>query len=295
MDSLQACDPLDCVADQSVVGLTKPSVFTSPPMPIYIEDTDAYGVKYNANYMRTYERAMHQAQLQEPSLAGFPPSPHWSIVQVGELKFKQAPTLGQEFLVKGEFCKDSQAWNMTMLSPDGATVYSTATNVKLQSMTNHVEQYDRLPSIDSSLPNSTFTIDTFTTFRDEFDPQLPRHLPLFTVLKLFERARTNWIGGPNALNRMKTEDGVVYVVTTMTDLKLLANDKVLSPGDCPVTVHTEFCSKKGGMVVDCMQTVSVLTKGGYNPIAQGKVTIMGLNSTIWRPTKKLPDWLLRKL
>ena len=43
------------------------TTFHSPSFHVYIEDTDAYGVMYNANYLRAYERALHTVSFKPPS------------------------------------------------------------------------------------------------------------------------------------------------------------------------------------------------------------------------------------
>lgn len=280
--------------------------FVSPNMQVYIEDTDAYGVKYNANYLRTYDRALHQACTSLSETDTFPSmaddDDDWSIISVEQIKLKQPPTLGEEYVIRGQLIDDEESqqgspstsrhtWDMSMTSPDGTIVYSTATNVTIQ------------PVITTSLPsrnhwvlpdNSITSKDVFPIFRDEFDSHLPRtHLPLFVVLKFMERARSNWIGGPSALHRLQHDDNIVYVVTSFDQLQLVeGSEYMLRPGDDTVTIQTQVCPRRNGaMVLDCYQTALVK---GEHVIAQGKVTIMALNRETWRPTKKLPDWFLQK-
>ena len=63
--------------------------FRTNPTPLYLEDTDAYGVMFNANYMKFYERAL-QTQLPFSSSS---PKQNFIIKQVTKHKFKRAVTL----------------------------------------------------------------------------------------------------------------------------------------------------------------------------------------------------------
>ena len=269
-------------------------------MPLYIEDTDAYGVKYNANYLRTFERALQQ-QLDSELV----------VASVTLLRLMRAPGLGHEYIVRGERVtreeqrqeqQQQQTWDMSMTSPDGSIVYATANGVTIQwgmgmngtngSMNVPSSSLPEQPQLSINGKSKIITqTDTFITFRDEFDPHLPYHLPLYAVLKLFERSRSNWIGGPSVLHRMQHDDKVLYVVTRLEQVQLVPRSTRLTPGDCRVTVRTEFVPKNSGMVVECTQTAFV---DDNCPMAQAQVTIMALNSTSWRPTKKLPKWFLDK-
>ncbi len=83
-----------------------PLDFMSEEMQVYIEDTDAYSVIYNGNYIRFYERALQ--------LSGSLPDPNWYICSVNRHKFKSSPTLGDKFRIHGERCNPS-TWNLRML------------------------------------------------------------------------------------------------------------------------------------------------------------------------------------
>ena len=71
---------------------TTVTTFQSSPMQVYIEDTDAYGIMYNSNYLRCYDRALHATVDHEG----------WAIVSVDRQKFAASPGLGQEFVIAWE-------------------------------------------------------------------------------------------------------------------------------------------------------------------------------------------------
>ena len=122
-------------------------------MQVYIEDTDAYGVLYNANYLRAYERALHLASVSASSgedqhlpLLGGGTLQHsdWFVLGVSEHKFRGSPPLGGEFFVSGQLiereCSDDdngvsgdgciETWRLELSkSPHGnenTTIYNTA-------------------------------------------------------------------------------------------------------------------------------------------------------------------------
>jgi acyl-CoA thioesterase FadM len=98
--------------------------FTSEPFYVYIEDTDAYGIMYNSNYLRAYERALFlQEQYcaaatasatssgrnddrfdidRDDTSTGTTTTTAWSIVAVGRQKFVSAPRLGDGLVIHGQ-------------------------------------------------------------------------------------------------------------------------------------------------------------------------------------------------
>jgi acyl-CoA thioesterase FadM len=315
---------------------------TSPIMQVYIEDTDAYGIMYNSNYLRSYDRALHltaNADSTSTSESNSTTTPNrstprclrsqhegWSIVSMGQQRFISPPALGGDFVVQATLQdhddSDSdgdhyEVWDMAMTSPDGATVYNTVKNLQIAKpkTTNqnnngdddgdvgnifslaNVEAFEFDNENDKEIPttsNSKKTlVDTssFTIYRDEIDAHWTGHLPLRNVLNLFERSRTNLFGGPENLRRLQDDDGVLAVVTGISDCSLIDEGILLTPGQ-QVTVETSLRNiKRRGMILECWQTL----KCGSSRLAQGKVTLMMLDATKRRPTAKLPVWVQQKL
>lgn len=70
--------------------------FVSPTYHVYIEDTDTYGVMYNGNYIRCYERALsHVPRHNDDS------SYSWIVSSVTNQKFRSSPSLGEEYVIRG--------------------------------------------------------------------------------------------------------------------------------------------------------------------------------------------------
>lgn len=114
----------DAVPEQTTAPATTTkettTSFVSPAFQVYIEDTDAYGVMYNGNYLRSYERALSHAPSRQQEEEGRDSgsgnssgnsnsndvsgssASSWVLSSVANQKFRSSPLLGQEYLVRGE-------------------------------------------------------------------------------------------------------------------------------------------------------------------------------------------------
>lgn len=229
--------------------------FTSSPIPVYIEDTDAYGIIYNSNYLRMFDRALFTEMLsginskELQSVLG----DDWSVVAMGHQKFVSSPTLGSEVIIHGQLMQRNSildgstdnhqprwsVWTMEMRSIDGTKIYNVVKDLVIAS-TPHIEDINQLKDI---LPKGALVIEdddddddgteseeevtattkvschnTFRIHRDEIDIHAPGQLPLRTILSYFERGRTNMFGGPNNLQKMQQENGILAVVTSIRGL-----------------------------------------------------------------------------
>jgi len=81
-----------------------PTTFTfiSPTYHVYIEDTDAYGVMYNGNYLRSYERALSHVSRQNHD------SYSWMVTSVTNQKFRSSPSLGEEYIIRGVLLEEGE-------------------------------------------------------------------------------------------------------------------------------------------------------------------------------------------
>lgn len=365
---LQACafDPAVQPAKASTPPPPPPVTFRSPSFHVYIEDTDAYGVMYNANYLRAYERAMHTVSFKPPSYVtsfhsgggedhdvsdgdeasldlldgGALDHAGWFVLGVTDHKFKGSPPLGGEYIIEGELAERScvednaclEEWKLVMRSHDTVsdgldgnakpTIYNTAT-LTIASPTSSGElppqHHPNAPPFDES--SGAIVRSIFQPYRDEFDPTLPHRMPLRNVLNVFERARTDYLGGPDALRKMESEDNIVWVVTSVDNCELCnlgeagweeeernAHDNDDSPSSLvqclpgqSVTVKTNFVSKRGGMILDCNQMLlapawdETLEKYRNRRLAQATISIVALDAQKRRPTRKIPQWFLDKI
>ena len=137
----------------------------------------------------------------------------------------------------------------------------------------------------------TSTKEFFWLYRDEFDAHYPTHLPLRNALNLFERSRANFLGGPEAIQRLKDEHGIIFALSSINDMcKFPAGQNGesadLSPGQL-VTIQTDFEVKRQGMILECHQTLLADDR----PVAQASITLMTLDAETFEPTADLPEWL----
>jgi acyl-CoA thioesterase FadM len=292
--SFQSDSDSDSDSDRSII------TFTSSPVPVYIEDTDAYGIIYNSNYLRMFDRVLFTEMLsghnskELQSVLGN----DWSVVAVGHQKFVSSPILGSEVIIHGQLSqimktsfdatKDNHqsrwsVWNMEMRSIDGTKIYNIVKDLVIAS-TPLVEDINQLKDI---LPKGAIVVDndnddgddkggtdseeeeestattkvsfhdTFRIQRDELDAHATEQLPLRTILSYFERGRTNMFGGPNNLQKMQQENGILAVVTSIRDLSPVGRYYSNIDNQC------RFMSVKAGDEIDVTSMVQVKRKVRY--------------------------------
>ena len=269
---------------------TQVESFTSPVMKVYIEDTDAYGMKYNGNYVRSYERTLHAAQGVVGTNSIIAQHVDWTLTKVTNQKFKSTASLGGDFIVQGTLVQrkdSSEEWDLTMVCPETNAVYNSAT-VTVGLPLGYSDVTPAL-NVESAADNSlvaTKAVHHDTLHRDEFDAHHPHHLPLRSVLNLCERARSNYIGGPDALSRLHQDENVLVVVTGINDLCSFEHHSYPRQR---VRVESTFVPKRRGMVCECRHFI--YDDENNDPIAQAFVTMVALNATNKRPTTDLPDGL----
>ncbi|CAJ1967172.1 unnamed protein product [Cylindrotheca closterium] len=271
--------------------------FISEIFQVFIEDTDAYGIMYNGNYLKFYDRALYSSPEAHSVLS---PRKEWSIISLEDQKFIGSPSLGSQFVIQGTLKQapsdDASTWDLKMTSPDGSQTFNSVSNLSVAtpaestgtSYFNFV-QLQEVPAFE--IKGTKGATNSFIIFRDELDTQLMSQLPLRIVLNLFERARSNLLGGPDELKRLKEDHDIVVVVTKISDCSLVDEGYILSPGHT-VQVDTQSVIKRKGMIIDCFQT---LKSSCGKRLAQGKITLMMISKTTERPTSKLPEWVMEKL
>lgn len=282
--------------------------FVSPRMQVYIEDTDAYGIMYNTNYLRAYDRALHMStQLHNPDIhKGTMSSQHegWSITSFEQQKFKSSPKLGEEYVIRGELkvsADNYEIWDMEMTNPEGDVTYNSITNLQISKLNNDAVIDDGMNEFaleanpepyNTYLDQKTnpFFATNFTVYRDEIDTHWPNHIPLRSILNYMERCRSASLGGPDALRSLQEDDSVVVVVTGIQSCSLIDEGVFCFPGQI-ISSDSFLVSKRKGMVLECYQTIQY----GSKRIAQGQVNLMLLDSKTRRPTRNIPESIQRML
>ncbi len=258
--------------------------FISPLMKVYIEDTDAYGVMYNGNYVRAYERALECVFNEDND---------WFVEKVTNHQFKNSPVLGDEFVIQGQKVdnNDDKSWNLEMKNVhDESIVYNTATLTIKTSTSVSTNTTDTLEEEDLT-PKKEYP---FHVFRDEMvslgknDERMM--IPCRNILNLFERSRTDSLGGPDSLRRMEMDDGIVWVVTRIDDMKVCCCDQHSSK----VVVSNQMSVKRNGMIVEFHHSL-LSSDNDETVFAKGKITVVALDAQTRRPKRKMPPHILQML
>ena len=341
------CSSLDSSTDTTIdeVNIETKIKFESEPFEVYIEDTDAYGVMYNANYVRCYERALHLSTADERKNHQWDEhyksnsilnNPDWFVLSITNQKFRGSPLLGSKFVIVGELEDEDnydltpdnnlEIWSVKLICAESQTVYNEAVVTIAESIAfneMHTLVFKK-PPIFVQEPKQLLHETTLVPYRDEFDRHVgPTHIPLRNVLNLFERSRTILLGGPNVLQKLKEDDGIMYVVSSISNLSLInlyhsidddSSDVTIPSKDeeisnliqCQagkdVVVKNIINIKRNGMIVEFYHTLLVPltwkdTESGIvttrrRRLAQGVVTIVAIDKDSRRPTSKLPSYLL---
>lgn len=278
------------VLHQSTTTAVTEIQLTSPPMQVYIEDTDAYGVVYNTNYVRAYERALHWFGESSPVASELLRKQDWSTLKVKKQRFVKSHALGGDFVVTGTRRSQSETmeeWELEMANQESGTIYNSA----IITIGTELPSPGPLDCDGASSPMA----ENFLLYRDEFDINLHGRLPLRNAMNPFERARSNGIGGPDALRRLQQEDGLIFVVTSIDEAALIHNDAVLCRPGSAVTVTTTVQVKRRGMI-RFLHTMWANDKCGVpQRVAQAVVVLMTLDAATRKPSSALPDWLKERL
>jgi acyl-CoA thioesterase FadM len=259
-------------------------------MQVFIEDTDAYGVVYNTNYVRAYERALHWFGESSPAASELLRKQDWSTVKVDKQRFKKSHALGGDFVVTGTRKSQSatlEVWELEMANQESGTIYNSA-------VITIGTELPSPPPLDCDGALSPMA-GSFLLYRDEFDINLHGRLPLRNVMNPFERSRSNGLGGPDTLRRLQEEDGLIFVVTSVDEAALIHNDGVLCRPGSTVTVTTVVQIKRRGIMRFLHTMWADDDSGVPHRVAQAVVVLMTLDAATRKPTSAIPDWLKEKL
>eukprot|EP00559_Dactyliosolen_fragilissimus_P005577 CAMPEP_0184868172 /NCGR_PEP_ID=MMETSP0580-20130426/29467_1 /TAXON_ID=1118495 /ORGANISM="Dactyliosolen fragilissimus" /LENGTH=320 /DNA_ID=CAMNT_0027368901 /DNA_START=361 /DNA_END=1320 /DNA_ORIENTATION=- len=269
----------------------------------------------------------------------------WFISSITKHKFKSSPPLGGKFKIRGKRLVSSdkssqtekETWEMEMFGEtfddenlvSDTVVYNTAivtiarkisTPPELKGTKEHDENNEadlESPSHTTKIQKNSLTKSfehVFETYRDEFDvceTNTPKEgrFPLRSVLNLFERSRSLGLGGPDELRKMKEEEGILWVVTSIDNLKLIPIDgksnlnknmtEQQEYGICKIggdlAVKSTVTMKRRGMILEfnqiLMKTSKIENEDSHQIIAKGDITICAVDVQTGRPTRKIPSSL----
>ena len=198
---------------------------------VFIEDTDTFGVVYNANYPLYIERAIGLHYTISPS------SPR--IVKFKNLKYKAPSRLGDN--LKLEVTPNKK--NPLLLN--AKIIKCRSDDIEISSCIG-IEYQETLGRIDATREkfreekNSPVYTSKFDVYWDE--KSHINTLTTETIFKLFERARTNVLGGPDALLALSSGSTHVYVAR-VSDYEVVRD---MNTDHCQVIVKS-VCEPLGSL------------------------------------------------
>ena len=222
--------------------------------PVYLELTDAYGLLFNANYALLYSR------LLPPSLR---------IMAVQGMKFSKPIKLGDVVEVQ---VKEGEGGGYICKASVGGEICNTATvrveqGVILESRLGQGEHHDL----------------AITAYADELGEK--GKLDAVSIMKWFERSRTEIIGGPAGIRRGAEENVAIVVAKASLDLD---EGATIEAGEA-LRVTTDV-TVRGGRIVIFRHEV-LRGDGEGPPLASGDFTCLATKADTGEP-RTVPGWML---
>jgi acyl-CoA thioesterase FadM len=273
----------------------------------YIEDTDTYGVLYHGNYIKYYERVLRshyndfQYVISNIETQTFRKSP-----TLGEEVTIIGQTIHHNVDDDQYVHNGSIIWNLKMIRDENNELLNEATvrvlfvpsmlhNTSQQNVQSTITVEDNNNSNRSEINIKKPHISKFIVHYDEMESflfnshhqnlsnshnefmnyQHIKILPIRSTLNFLERDRTNLLGGPDILEQMKTLDGIIFVVTRISDVsifdccrtmthnnsnhknKVLDSDEEASSISSPTVSTTKIVTSH--LVIDPLSEISVIS------------------------------------
>lgn len=249
---------------------------------VYIENTDAFNVVYYANYPVWVERAV----LKKEKIA------FGRIKAFNVLKYKRPAVLGDEIDVIVKSSKGAgNVFNVALSGErSGGEIVEFASAKKVVL----IENLERLTS--SEFPEIE---SDFKTYKSHFELWLDElgingTLTTKTIFNVFERGRTELLGGPSSLASLSLSSNHVYVAR-VSDYELLSDPVGINSIDLesepshatyPVCVSTQCCpvGVDDVSIVVFNQQISGLEAGVEILYAKAKITCVCVDSITGQPT-----------
>lgn len=247
---------------------------TSIDFDVFIEDTDAFGMIYNANYLKLYQRAIETlhggAQL---------------IVRADRMKYKIPGRMGDKLTVQSTFLRtegEISVWEQRVLC-SGRELNSATTQVPLNTSPRECAVMN-----DSTDPQCA--TPPFRVWADEC--MVGGGIDLVASLRFFERSRTLALGGPASLQRCVGE-GAAIVVARVDDLALAPAARTIRPGDL-VVVESAVAARGKSLVTFRHRLVALPTRDEPRVVVAEGTAICACVGPDGKGTA-FPDWALELL
>lgn len=193
-------------------GLVTQALRTSSlAQPVFIEDTDAYGVVYHNNYVKFVHRGLQAHYAREDGALSLSARPV-ELLALDEMRFVRPATLGDEVrvvtsvtgvLAGGVLVAD----HALVCAVDGEEFFRARSYSRArQAARSPVAQLEGLPEWAQPL-DAPIAARALAYGMDVWEDELSLcgGLSSVAVLRAFERARTESLGGPAMLSRLQDE------------------------------------------------------------------------------------------
>lgn len=234
---------------------------------VYIEDTDCFGVVFYANYFRFFQRALNELHLQGKENR----EKRAVIVGVKQARYRSAAKLGDVLSVQLWLEEDAQHYQRWKVS--------SVTDVECVSAELLVVPADQ--DFFSSRKWPAFAGQpraTLVPAREECASPPSVH----DVLRWFERSRSDFLGGPKALQEVM-DLGILVVVARIDDFEY--DTKLLAGSDAvDWEVRSVLDISRGKLIFD-ERLVMQPNSDDEVAIARAKVTCVCIDATTRRITR----------
>jgi acyl-CoA thioesterase FadM len=267
--------------------------------PIFIEDTDAYGVVYHNNYAKIVHRALQRHYAASVCvLSDALPARALPVELIGldQFRFLRPAVLGDEVVITSNLVVDEGSagrciiMDHEMVSAQDGLPFATARSASRARGVHAEADRPEWAIIRDGSPNraSVYDVDVWE------DELTPGGLSPSAVLRAFERARTDTLGGPAALSRLQRES-VKCLVARMdamafgTHLQTGLPGVVLGQPDLCVLSSTSV--RKARICFD--QSLVARGTGGtvaYTVLARGLVTCLCVDGVSGK-MRSPPPWI----
>jgi len=282
-------------ASGAAMGVSSSGDKVSYVCDVFIEDTDCFGVVYNANYLRFFDRARQDAlgvqqlaalQRDLPrSGGGLYGGQYLRLVENREIKLSGSAVLGQQIEVLSSFepvpSDDSLLqWKQTLACKENGTVLASS------DATTFLGPATTSPALETCLHADKPRYECeHTVWADDIDAR--GQLSDVSILKLMERNRNTALGGASDLARLQAE-GCLIVVTHINNLKV-------DLGQC-VQLGDRLQVRSTGDARKFKFTFrqEIMLPGASTPLAQAQVTCFSIDSASKKPSSP-PKWVLEGL
>lgn len=271
--------------------------------PVYIEDTDCFGVVFYANYFRYFQRAAAAARSSLPGLLRPPdgsPEPALALVAIEQARFAAPARLGDAVEISTQVRPGPQPMlRLSQVAQVAGAVCVSADALYVPVTADSVIRMQPPPPLDQAASLSL----SIAAFEDELTGPPPPWLPAgsqcmsaFDVLRWLERGRTMSIGGASGLEALQAT-GVLVVVARIDAFALdlgAAAAACLGGGARALEARTAVSLQSRGRRVVFDQQILDTRSGASRPLAWGRITCVCADAV----TKKLitvPERLIAQL